>query len=102
MKLGLEFFYRGFAVGTLRVLRYPKTDGKYSYVAYRGPGHYKLMERLREKEIAVCYYITKNDRKVFFSVAKPVEYGKLVLNNINNEENLRHLIDEAVSDQNFF
>jgi hypothetical protein len=97
----LEFFYRGLAVGIFEENSHPTADGEYSYMPYRGQGHYKLMERLKQKGIAVCYYMTDGEKKVLFSVEKSGNRGKLFLSNVNKECNLRNLIDEAISNSNF-
>jgi hypothetical protein len=76
----LEFFYDGMAVGTFEELEYPRKNGTFRYMPYRGAGHYEMQTARRNAVLPRCYYDDDQER-VFFTVVDCPEYGILELTN---------------------
>lgn len=74
----LEFMLEGSMVGLFQEREYPCLDGRYSYMPYRGAGHYRMQETLRASGSARCYYDVGGSR-VFFEVSAAPESGILEL-----------------------
>ena len=74
----LDFTLNGLAVGYFLGAEYPRQDGRYRYMPYRGPGHYQLGVALREGHVARCHFET-NEARVSFAVLSCPEYGVLEL-----------------------
>jgi hypothetical protein len=74
----LVFMLDGMAVGHFLGQEYPRQDGRYRYMPYRGPGHYKLGVALREGRSIRCYFET-DDGRVSFAVTSCPGYGFLEL-----------------------
>jgi hypothetical protein len=74
----LEFEFNGMPVGCFEEPEYPRQDGRYRYMPYRGPGHYQMGIELREKGIARCTY-TIGSEQFSFAVLDSPEYGVLEL-----------------------
>jgi hypothetical protein len=65
-------------VGFFEETKMPLAAGRFRYVPYRGPGHYKMQTQLRAGDNPNCYYDTK-DAHVTFTVRDCPEYGVLEL-----------------------
>jgi hypothetical protein len=72
------FMFEGMPVGIFMEAEWPREDGRYRYMPYRGLGHYRMQTRRREKGSARCYFDDGRER-VCFTVADCPEYGVLVL-----------------------
>lgn len=46
-----DFYFNGMVVGYFEQADYPTTDGQYSYIPYRGPGHYEMQTSLAREQI---------------------------------------------------
>lgn len=82
--LDLEFFFERNSVGLFEEFKYPTKDGEYSYQPYRGFGHLKMWQTIKEKGSAVSYYINKNE-KISFKVKNAGKHGKLLLSEFSSE-----------------
>lgn len=82
--INLEFFFEGKAVGLFEGFKYPAIDGEYQYEPYRGIGHFEMWKTIKERGIAVCFYI-KGNVKVVFNVKDSGKYGKLILTEFRKE-----------------
>ena len=82
--INLEFFFEGNAVGLFANFKYPTKNGEYQYEPYRGFGHLEMWKSIKEKGIAECFYINK-DEKVFFNAEDSGKYGKLILSEFRKE-----------------
>jgi hypothetical protein len=82
--INLDFFFEGYEVGYFETLKFSSNDGEYSYMPYRGHGHYKMWQTIKEKGFAICYFINKKE-KSFFKVEDANKYGKLILSEFRKE-----------------
>jgi hypothetical protein len=74
----LDFFYNGMEVGYFEGAAYPRKNGKYRYMPYRGPGHYEMQTERRAGGSPRCYYDLMKER-VLFTILDCPEYGILQL-----------------------
>jgi len=81
----LEFSYEGMPVGYFEEQRYPTVAGRYRYMPYRGPGHYKMQTARRAGARPRCTFHTDN-RAVSFVVVDCPEYGVLELAEFSGED----------------
>jgi hypothetical protein len=74
----LRFTFDGMPVG---VFAYPppRVAGVYSYVPFRGPGHYEMQERLRSGGSPRCAYHADDGGEITFRVVECPSYGELRL-----------------------
>ena len=73
----LEFKFRGLPVGYFEEATYPKEEGRYRYMPYRGPGHYEMMKALKEEILVEIQF--EDSGRVRKAKAKKSEYGFLEL-----------------------
>jgi len=78
----MDFYYRGYAVGTILDEILPTNKGILTFEPYRGPGHYEMRLEIKSKGTARCYYDTK-DGRYSFDVQSYPGYGKLAVDNFN-------------------
>lgn len=74
----LEFMFKGMLVGYFQEAEYPRQDGRYHYMPYRGIGHYEMERERRSKGSAECHYDLGAER-VSFTVLDCPAYGLLEL-----------------------
>jgi len=72
------FFFEGNPVGYFTDEALPASPGRYHYMPYRGPGHYRLGVVLRSSGPQRCHYLA-DGKKMEFTVATWVSYGLLEL-----------------------
>ena len=77
------FFFAGNAVGYFTEEALPAKPGRYHYMPYRGPGHYKLGLALRSSGPQRCHYLVKGKKREF-TVAAWVSYGLLELSDFES------------------
>ena len=80
----LDFRFNGMPVGYFEESEYPRQDGRYRYMPYRGPGHYQMQTERREKGHVRCYY-TVGPERVSFAVLDCPEYGCLELGDFRTD-----------------
>jgi hypothetical protein len=73
-----SFFFEDEPAGYFEQDRRPSEPGQYRYLAYRGVGHYRLMESLKSSGPQRCYYLV-GDTKQFFTVLNCPIQGMLEL-----------------------
>jgi hypothetical protein len=73
-----DFMLNGQPVGYFLEPEYPRHDGHYRYMPYRGFGHYELQIALRDGRRVRCYFDNDNSR-VSFAVRDCPEQGVLDL-----------------------
>ena len=83
----LEFKFNGMPVGYFEESEYPRNDGRYRYMPYRGLGHYQMGIELREKGRARCNY-TVGSEEVSFAVLDCPEYGFLKLGEFQSSQQI--------------
>jgi len=76
----VEFFFKGEPVGLIDTPRAPAAPGNYLYEPYRGPGHYKLCEALRQLGPAECSCMSGTDEVLF--VVNGIESGHLIITKV--------------------
>jgi hypothetical protein len=74
----LEFTFEGQPVGYFEEPEFPASGGRYRYMPYRGPGHYRMGIKLSEAGRAQCSYDSGGERVLFIVQSCP-EYGVLEL-----------------------
>ena len=74
----LEFLFDGLPVGVFEEPEFPKCDGRYHYMPYRGPGHYEMQTALQKSGSARCSYKDADGRTSFTVMSCPA-YGILEL-----------------------
>ncbi len=79
------FFFEGNAVGYFMEEPLPKAPGRYRYVPYRGPGHYRLGVALSSSGPQCCHYVA-DGKKIQFTVKAWVSYGLLELSGFELSE----------------
>ena len=79
------FYFDGNAVGYFTEEPLPTAPGRYHYMPYRGPGHYRLGLALRSAGPQRCHYIA-DGKKVHFTVVAWVSYGLLELRDFELSE----------------
>ena len=77
------FFFEGNAVGYFTEEPLPTVPGRYPYMPYRGPGHYKLGVALRSQGPQRCNYVA-HGKKMHFTVVAWVSYGLLELSDFES------------------
>jgi hypothetical protein len=77
----LAFFIDDMVVGTFETDQYPKQDGDYKYIPYRGTGHLELQNRLKNNGTAQCKY-KMNSRVMTFDVIACPQYGIVTIANV--------------------
>ena len=53
----LVFYFEDSPVGYFQEPEFPATDGRYSYMSFKGPGHYEMVQTCLNQRVAVCFYI---------------------------------------------
>ena len=71
----LEFWFQGLPVGFFEEPEYPRTSGRYRYMPYRGPGHYRMGQALAHGPAQCSFKAGWRRRK--FTVKSVPEYGVL-------------------------
>ena len=71
----VDFFFERDVVGYF-VDGMPTASGLYSYMPYRGIGHYRLVQALKSAGPQNCYYVV-DGQKHGFTVVKIPSYGVL-------------------------
>ena len=62
-----EFYYKGLPIGFFKKDFYPKEKGEYEYAPYLGDAHQEMLDELKEKNVARCYYDHSKGR-LFFNI----------------------------------
>jgi hypothetical protein len=83
--VNLKFMFKGMPVGHFEESEYPRRDGRYRYMPYRGPGHLQMQTELRNSARAECHYEFGGER-VTFAVEDYPEYGVLELANFERAQ----------------
>jgi hypothetical protein len=73
-----SFFFEDEPAGYFEQDQFPLEPGSYRYLAYRGVGHYRLMQSLKSSGSQRCYYFVKGV-KHFFTVLNCPSQGVLKL-----------------------
>jgi hypothetical protein len=82
----LIFFFDDSPVGYFQEPEFPTVDGRYSYMSFRGPGHYEMVQTCLGQGFAVCCYI-RNKKKTFFTVERTELPGRILsLSNFRKED----------------
>lgn len=79
----LEFKFGGDEVGYLEEPAFPKAEGRYRYVPYRGPGHYEMAQEMTARGSAVIVF--DDEGIVRRARAREIEYGVLELSDFSVE-----------------
>ena len=67
----LEFFIDGEAIGRFLNDSYPSKPGRYRYEPYRGEGHAKLVESLRQGTAAICSF-SSDAREIAVTITQEI------------------------------
>lgn len=78
-----DFYFGGREVGYFEGGSFPQLAGKYSYMPYRGPGHYQMQMSLDAGGLPRCYYDFEGVRTSFVVQDCP-DYGILVLDDFQS------------------
>ena len=63
---------------------YPAETGKFRYMPYRGPGHYRLGIKMRDEGSAVCTFTNGSEMYTMLITACP-KYGVLTAGELKQE-----------------
>jgi hypothetical protein len=81
----MDFFFEDMAVGYFEGSRLPTEDGRYRYMAYRGPGHAEMWSALYAAGRAECWYPVDGGQ-VSFSLFRSPESEVLELRDFKHLE----------------
>lgn len=79
------FFFQGNPVGYFTSDTLPSAPGRYQYIPYRGPGHYKLGVALGSAGPQLCYDVVEGKKRQF-KVLGLISYGVLELSDFEFAE----------------
>ena len=72
------FFLDEMPVGIFEDQEFPRSPGRYRYLAYRGMGHYQMQTQLKAGSTPRCFY-DDGDFHISFTVHACPDYGVLEL-----------------------
>ena len=75
--------FKGMLVGYFEESEYPRQNGRYRYMPYRGPGHYQMQTEIKNQAVR-CYY-TVGSEQCSFAVLDCPEYGVLELGDFRTD-----------------